>query len=1006
MESQSETIQTMSALKLPMLKTGDYDLWSMRIEKYLTHTNYALLELIMNSDAPASIASVSGGVEAALHLKTTEQKIARRNELKAKSTLLLAIPDEHLLRFHGIKDAKTLWEAIKTRFQKLISQLEIHGEVISQEDANLKLLRSLPPAWNTHTLIMRNKSDLDMLSIDDLYKNLKVYEAEIKGQSNSSLNSQNVAFVSSNNTSNTNEAVNIAHDVFAASSQGQAFASTYDDDAMFSFFANQSNSPQLDNEDLEQIDTDDLEEMDLKCSQLNERDLNNKSDVFESASDSSINESEEDNNQANDRYKAGEGYHAVPPPYTGNFMPLRPDMSFVGLDDSVFKSAISETVTSIHETKTSASKTSKERKYVINNEGKATGQRKVRPVWNNAQRVNHQNFSNNLTHPHPRRSFVPTAIITNLGKVPVNTAKQSSPRAVASTSTPRYVNTVVARPTMNEIDGGFVAFGGSPKGGKISGKGGLTCLFAKATIDESNLWHRILGHINFKTMNKLVMRNLVRVNTACYVQNRVLGTKPHNKTPYELLISRLPNLDFIRPFGCLVTILNTLDHLGKFKGKVDEGFLVGYFVNRRGPEWLFDIDLLTKSMNYEPVTTGNQTNDATGIEINVNAGQPGQEKTSDHEYILLPFMPSHSPLSSSIQSSNDKDADEAPSKGDEGETGIFNDAYDDREVGAKVDINNLELSTVISPIPSTRVHKDHPKEQIIGDLNLATQTRRVINFFEEKAMTLVDLSNGKRAIRTKWVFRNKKDERGIVVRNKARLVAQDGCKECLFVWKIEEEVFVCQPLGFEDPYFPDKVYKVEKALYGLHQAPRAWYETLSTYLLENGFRRGTIDKTLFIKKDKDNILLVQVYVDDIIFGSTKKSLCNEFKQMMHKRFQISSMEELTLFLGLQVKQNDDEIFITQDKYMANILKKFDFTTVKTASTPMEPNKALIKDAEAEDVDVHLYILMIGSLMYLTASRPDIMFAVCTCARDSPFDLEAFSDSDYAGASLDRKSITG
>nr|GFA03387.1 hypothetical protein [Tanacetum cinerariifolium] len=175
----------------------------------------------------------------------------------------------------------------------------------------------------------------------------------------------------------------------------------------------------------------------------------NKSDVFESASDSSMNESEQDNNQANDRYKAVEGYHAVPPPYTRNFMPSRPDLSFARLDDSVFKSAISETVTSVHETETSASNTSKERKSVLNNKGKATGQREVRPVWNNAQRVNHQNFSNNLTCPHPRRNFVPTVVITNSGKVPVNTAKQSSPRAAASTSTARYVHTAATKPTLN-----------------------------------------------------------------------------------------------------------------------------------------------------------------------------------------------------------------------------------------------------------------------------------------------------------------------------------------------------------------------------------------------------------------------------------------------------------------------------------------------------------------------------------------------------------------------------
>ncbi|GKD29685.1 putative ribonuclease H-like domain-containing protein [Tanacetum coccineum] len=282
----------------------------------------------------------------------------------------------------------------------------------------------------------------------------------------------------------------------------------------------------------------------------------------------------------------------------------------------------------------------------------------------------------------------------------------------------------------------------------------------------------------------------------------------------------------------------------------------------------------------------------------------------------------------------------------------------------------------------------------------------LLQFKLQKVWTLVDLPKGKHAIGTKSVYRNKKDERGIVVRNKARLVAQ--------------------------------VYKVKKALYGLHQAPRAWYETLSTYLLENRFRRGIIDKTLFIKKNKGDILLVHVYVDDIIFGSIKKSLCNEFEKKMHKRFQISSMGVLTFFLGLQVKHKDDRIFISQDKYVADILKKFDFVIVKTTSTPIETNKALIKDEESKGVDVHLYRSTIGSFMYLKASRPGIMFAVCACARfqvtlkvshlhamkrifrylkgqpklglwyprELPFDLEDFSNSDYARASLDRKSTTG
>nr|GEX69662.1 retrovirus-related Pol polyprotein from transposon TNT 1-94 [Tanacetum cinerariifolium] len=240
----------------------------------------------------------------------------------------------------------------------------------------------------------------------------------------------------------------------------------------------------------------------------------------------------------------------------------------------------------------------------------------------------------------------------------------------------------------------------------------------------------------------------------------------------------------------------------------------------------------------------------------------------------------------------------------------------------------------------------------------------LLQFKLQKVWTLVDLPNGKRAIGTKCVFRNKKDERGIVIRNKARLVGQGHTQEegidydeffapvarieairlflayasfkdfvvyqmdvknAFLYGKIEKEVYVCQPSRFEDLDFLDRVYKVKKALYGLHQAPRAWYETLSTYLLDNGFQRGKFDKTLFIKRHKGDILLVQVYVDDIIFGSTRKELCNAFEKLMHEKFQISSIGELTFFLGLQVKQKNDGIFISQDKYVDEILKKFRFT---------------------------------------------------------------------------------
>ncbi|GJT44828.1 putative ribonuclease H-like domain-containing protein [Tanacetum coccineum] len=654
-------------------------------------------------------------------------------------------------------------------------------------------------------------------------------------------------------------------------------------------------------------------------------------------------------------------------------------------------------------------------------------------------------------------------------------------------------------------------------------KGGLTCLFAKATSDESKLWHRRLGHINFKTMNKLVKGNLVRglpsklfendqtcvacqkgkqhrascksktvssisqplhmlhmdlfgptfvkslmkkmyclvvtddysrfswvfflatkdetsgilksfitgvenlidqrvkvircdngtefknkemnqfcerkgikrefsvartpqqngvaerknrtlieaartmladsklpttfwaeaVNTACYVQNRVLVTKPHNKTPYELFLGRKPALGFMRPFGCPVTILNTIDHLGKFDGKADEGFFVGYSINSKafrvfnsrtriveenlhvqfsentpniagsGPNWLFDIDALTKSMNYKPVVAGNQSNGNAGTKACDDAGKARMETVPGKDYILLPLWTADPPFSQSSKSSpdagfkpsgdNEKKVTEEPGKegGDssndqEKEDNVNNTnnvntastnevnvvgaktsielpddlnmpeledivySDDDEDVGTEADMNNLNTFMLVSPILTTRIHKDHPVEQIIRDLNSAPQTRRMTKNLEEhglfssvqqrtnhkdfqnclfacflsqeepkkvihalkdpswieamqdellqfklqKVWTLVDLPNGKRPIGTKWVYRNKKDERGIVIKNKAILVSQGYTQEeeigydemdvnsAFLYGNIEEEVYVYQPLGFEDPDFP------------------------------------------------------------------------------------------------------------------------------------------------------------------------------------------------------------
>ncbi|GJS93518.1 putative ribonuclease H-like domain-containing protein [Tanacetum coccineum] len=323
--------------------------------------------------------------------------------------------------------------------------------------------------------------------------------------------------------------------------------------------------------------------------------------------------------------------------------------------------------------------------------------------------------------------------------------------------------------------------------------------------------------------------------------------------------------------------------------------------------------------------------------------------------------------------------------------GIFDeDSYNDE--GLVQDFNNLPTEVTVSPIPTLRIHNIHPQSQILGDPKLSVQTRsRVRQTSGAHALVwiLVDLPHEAKVIGTKWVYRNKRDERGVVARNKARLVAQGhrqeegidydevfalvarievislflafalfmrfivyqmDVKSAFLYGTIDEEVYVSQPPGFVDPDHPKKVYKVVKALYGLHQAPRAWYATLSIFLEKHGYRRGTIDKTLFIKKDKKDIMLVQVYVDDIIFGSTRKSWCDEFEALMKGRFQMSSMGELIFFLGLQVKQKIDGIFISQDKYVADMLKKFDLLVggENYNNTRWRPN-AVTKDEEADEI---------------------------------------------------------
>nr|GEX14741.1 putative ribonuclease H-like domain-containing protein [Tanacetum cinerariifolium] len=444
------------------------------------------------------------------------------------------------------------------------------------------------------------------------------------------------------------------------------------------------------------------------------------------------------------------------------------------------------------------------------------------------------------------------------------------------------------------------------------------------------------------------------VNTTCYVQNKVLVTKPHKNTPYELLHGRTPSIGFIRPFGYPVTILNTLDSLGKVKGKVDEKFHVGYSVNSKafrvfnsrtriiqetlhvnflenkpnivgsGPTWLFDIDSLQRTMNYQPVTAGNQTNPSAGFQDKFDVEKAGEE--INQQYVLFPVW--------SFGSTNPQNYDEDTT-------------FDGKEHDFDARKPNSEV--ILSPSSSAHLRKqdDKTKKEAKGKIPTVRQnTSNRTNPFSTvgPSNTIARSTNGKYSFI-----------------DASQLSDDTDMPELEDITYSDDENDVGTEADFNN---------LETSI----TAPRAWYETLANYLLENGFQSEKIDQTLFIKKQKGDILLIQIYVDDIIFSATNKDLCKSFENLMKDKFQMSSMGELTFFLGLQVKQKKDRIFISQDKYVAKILRKFRLTKGKSASTPIDIEKPLLKDPDGEDVDVHTYRSMIGSLRYLTSSRLDIMFA--------------------------------
>nr|GEW88801.1 uncharacterized mitochondrial protein AtMg00810-like [Tanacetum cinerariifolium] len=412
-----------------------------------------------------------------------------------------------------------------------------------------------------------------------------------------------------------------------------------------------------------------------------------------------------------------------------------------------------------------------------------------------------------------------------------------------------------------------------------------------------------------------------------------------------------------------------------------------YTVNQQSSQIGGLSDSLTKTTNYQPVTVGNQSNPSAGFQDNFDAEKARVE--IDQQYVL--FLVWYSGFINPQNSNED-------------------DTFDGKE--PDIDAKKPESEVIVSPSE----FKDYSNNSI-NEVNAAGTLVSTVGQISPDSTNTFSTAG----TQTRSMTRVAKDQGGL------SQMFNDDFHTCMFACflsqeepkrdvksaflygTIEEEVYVYQPPGFEDPDHPDKFYKVAKALYGLNQAPRAWYKTLANYLLENDFQRGKIDQTLFIKRQKGDILLVHIYVHDIIFVATNKDLCKSFEKLMKDKFHMSSMGELTFFLGLQVKQKKDRIFISQDKYVAEILRKFGLTEGKSASTPIDTEKPLMKDPNGEDVDVHTYsdpkashLLAAKRIFRYLKGKPHLGLWY---PKDSPFDLVAYSDSNYVGASLERKSTT-
>ncbi|GJS12150.1 retrovirus-related pol polyprotein from transposon TNT 1-94 [Tanacetum coccineum] len=1098
--SETEPIvptSSVTALRIPIIKKGEYDLCfhdASRCRSFMEHKERF------------------GGNEAS--------KKMQKNLLKQQFETFTIGSREEL-------------DSAYERFQHILSMLELHDATVSIEDANLKFLRSLPSVWHVVATMIRGQPGLDELDFDDLYNNLKVYEHELKGVSNSS--SPNIAFLStevkgSTLKQSTAEPTNIPKGYTQAASSKVPTAPNYashSDEIICSFFSQQASMPTThDDEDLLQIDEcefdaepttfammaltevkqddwsmefdaehvhfgqDGLGDFDwsnkdddtpvslalnatnresleviLKTHEKNEyawgdkyeqmeydlkiRDL--KLEEKQKELDQALKERDDFQNSAYENFKRVRPTSRRVPPTTGQFFHTGQCL-YTGIDELAYRNKVDDdrdrcfrkskgkllltqriVNTSYENSPNHLIKDCNLHEDILHTNPKLikpkrnTGVKGNKTVWITSKGLNmNQVISREIWYP-PKGDLLL-----------MQTQRPEIVKSILGLLRREYVDLIAVLPrnisVKNECDDNFKTNIGDKKRNyidlaiqkegslwiiplemilredEILGKGTIKDImlrFVKVSyVEELKFISYLFFQSVIRSTNVLLHKNRLDfkvktiwlVDNVTEIKNQLMNefcTKKGFKR--DISIARTPQAILVvaekeRKIGPSLKLLEPyLDQLGKFDGKSEEGYLLGYSTNNKGfrvynrvtrkvqeclhvdflenqenqkgkgPDWMFDLDLLTPSMNYIPVRKENYANSGDKVSTLGDV-----EDLDDQQFIVHIAQPMHPEERYAAKKFHYSD-DDIPKDG-VFSTNSFDDENTDTEEGGAADYNKMDPTIDVTSTPTLRIHKIHPQVRSWqkylsgfkqeGSLKNKGTTKssqpsadeswfwfeamqeELLQFKLQDVWVLCDLPEGKRVIGTKWVFRNKRSERRLPELMHNRLLFAFAS-----LWALTD--------------LSDGCLRVVKALYGLSKPLRAWYERLSTFLLKHGYRRGAIDKTLFIKRDRRDIMLVQVYVDDIIFGSTKSSMVKDFEELMQKEFKMSSMGELTFFLGLQVKQSNGGIFLSQDKYVKDILNKFDFRTIKPASTPIEAHKSLGKDEDGEDVDVHTYRSMIG-----------------------------------------------